>query len=1045
MMTFVLQNGWSPLHCASFNGNLDIVRALIEAGANISHAHKDGKTAMNIAVVKGHKDIIQVLETDQSKIFNIMAQQLCGVRQQLHDMKKESEQQLHDLKKQTEQQLYDMRQQKELQLRDMNKQTEQQLFDMRQQKEQKKQQLHDTRQQKEQTEQQLRDMKKQTEQQLHDMRQWMEQKEQKLKEQIDASEKRLRTTEGTTLSPESLDFPEAHVTDRNVVVSSSLSEIMMGSIFRSKEMTLAGSALYAVRLGIRLHQRASELDKAQIERLPVENIKAPDPHFMTDLEAKFERLEGELKLVNSNRTALRRNLLDLTELHYILGMTQDFFIEAKQGSVLSVVMHGGLEEEKAVGMFCCHGYLSWFVTGVIARERLPVFQRVLWRACVVGNLVSKCVFILFFQGDQLRARVKKICEGDTGPEGGVEGNRWQQDRRPGWWQPMSTVQKLKEIADEIEAWLQKVRVMKRSPQSIPNRRRKCCRCNGVNARWPVAAIARVLAIIQESGPPLGLNINIAKCELFSSRDLSSFPEEMRRSNVPHFEILGAPIGDLVFCAKFVAQKQSEASKLLKELEAVGSIDPQVALLLLRQYVLVPNWDLGKLAAFDLSVTSTLQSSALLEASVTAGSAALLAENRKHNNSDKKCDELGWACIPLVVETYGCWGAEAVAALSKLAGRLSVRNNELKSKTMFSLYSRLGLTLLPTPIVTFPFLFAVMFGDAGHGLLMTLYAFTLLIFQKRLQGVKNEPLNIFGSSWRPYYYGASFFLCRDGKHDLSREHHVLRGPALVKEVCTLPTEAQLKNQPYPFGLDPVWAMADNELIFTNPYKEKANVTIKDGNMWLPLHYATWNGFLECVNATLHVPEHQGLTGLNLAIGLAQTSQLEEILAVLTEAFKERQMSVVATNPLDTCTSGEKDRLVEVLEEGDEVNPLVPPPVLSTPTPPQGFSWPTVHSVLCRTANSHFVGSEQYAGVQHTLDSHRRMQFSKLSRALKSQLTIDYFKLIWVGPSDFNLYTRSGSNVLMLAAHNTYAEIVTLLVQETKKLTPDMMMMSKIAMW
>ena len=40
-------------------------------------------------------------------------------------------------------------------------------------------------------------------------------------------------------------------------------------------------------------------------------------------------------------------------------------------------------------------------------------------------------------------------------------------------------------------------------------------------------------------------------------------------------------------------------------------------------VLVPNWDLGKPAAFDLSVTSTLQSSALLEASVTAGSAAQL--------------------------------------------------------------------------------------------------------------------------------------------------------------------------------------------------------------------------------------------------------------------------------------------------------------------------------------------------------------------------------------------------------------------------------------
>ncbi|KAL5505640.1 hypothetical protein EMCRGX_G007104 [Ephydatia muelleri] len=99
---------------------------------------------------------------------------------------------------------------------------------------------------------------------------------------------------------------------------------------------------------------------------------------------------------------------------------------------------------------------------------------------------------------------------------------------------------------------------------------------------PIAAIARVLAIIQVRGPPLGLYINITKCELFSLSDLSTFPDEMKRSNVPHFEILGAPIGDLVFCAKFVAQKQSEASKLLQLLEAVGSIDPQQAQLSLKR-------------------------------------------------------------------------------------------------------------------------------------------------------------------------------------------------------------------------------------------------------------------------------------------------------------------------------------------------------------------------------------------------------------------------------------------------------------------------------
>ena len=40
---------------------------------------------------------------------------------------------------------------------------------------------------------------------------------------------------------------------------------------------------------------------------------------------------------------------------------------------------------------------------------------------------------------------------------------------------------------------------------------------------PIAAIACVLAIIQDRRPPLGLYINIAKYELFSLSDLSSFP------------------------------------------------------------------------------------------------------------------------------------------------------------------------------------------------------------------------------------------------------------------------------------------------------------------------------------------------------------------------------------------------------------------------------------------------------------------------------------------------------------------------------------------
>ena len=89
---------------------------------------------------------------------------------------------------------------------------------------------------------------------------------------------------------------------------------------------------------------------------------------------------------------------------------------------------------------------------MILREKVPAFERVLWRACrgnvflryaqievpfedpvtvtlayarhvdiavhdntcilfLQGDEVNKSVFVIFFQGDQLKSRVKKICEG----------------------------------------------------------------------------------------------------------------------------------------------------------------------------------------------------------------------------------------------------------------------------------------------------------------------------------------------------------------------------------------------------------------------------------------------------------------------------------------------------------------------------------------------------------------------------------------------------------------------------------------------------------
>ena len=75
-------------------------------------------------------------------------------------------------------------------------------------------------------------------------------------------------------------------------------------------------------------------------------------------------------------------------------------------------------------------------------------------------------------------------------------------------------------------------------------------------------------------------------------------------------------------------------------------------------ILVQGWDRGKPAAFDVTVTSPLTPVSLNNASASVGAAAYAAECRKHAANDTRCQELGWLCIPLAVETYGNWGKKA---------------------------------------------------------------------------------------------------------------------------------------------------------------------------------------------------------------------------------------------------------------------------------------------------------------------------------------------------------------------------------------------------
>ena len=110
-------------------------------------------------------------------------------------------------------------------------------------------------------------------------------------------------------------------------------------------------------------------------------------------------------------------------------------------------------------------------------------------------------------------------------------------------------------------------------------------------------------------------------------------------------------------------------------------------------VLVQGWDRGKPAAFDVTVASPLTPVTLNNASTSVGAAAYAAEQRKHVANDTRCQELGWTCIPLAVETYGNWGKEAQSVFSRLASLLAIGQAIPKPKMLGDIYGHLNMSLV----------------------------------------------------------------------------------------------------------------------------------------------------------------------------------------------------------------------------------------------------------------------------------------------------------------------------------------------------------------
>ncbi|KAH0510186.1 V-type proton ATPase 116 kDa subunit a isoform 4 [Microtus ochrogaster] len=136
-----------------------------------------------------------------------------------------------------------------------------------------------------------------------------------------------------------------------------------------------------------------EMQNEIVIQMPEKEPETPLPREMITLESTLEKLEGELQEANQSQQALKKSFLELTELKYLLKKTQDFFevflggvTETNLADDFFVEDTSGLLELRAIPAFMT-GKLG-FTAGVIHRERLASFERLLWRVCR-GNVYLK--------------------------------------------------------------------------------------------------------------------------------------------------------------------------------------------------------------------------------------------------------------------------------------------------------------------------------------------------------------------------------------------------------------------------------------------------------------------------------------------------------------------------------------------------------------------------------------------------------------------------------------------------------------------------------
>jgi V-type H+-transporting ATPase subunit a len=455
---------------------------------------------------------------------------------------------------------------------------------------------------------------------------------------------------------------------------------------------------------------------------------------MDELETRFDELEKELQQMNNNQQMLDRNFNELIELRHVLSADAIFFSESDDSGEGFDARSPLLADAQAEVGIAGKAVKLGFVTGVIPRSKVSSFERVLWRA-TRGNLFmrqsdieepikdpqtgeeqEKNAFIIFFQGERLQSKIKKICEsfGATVypcPENGRERG---------------------ELLKQVSSRLQDLDVV----------------------------LARTHEHRKQVLSSVAVHIQVWKAKVLKEKAI------YHTMNMFNYDVGRKCLIAEGWCPQVATEDIQLA--LRRATQRSGALVPSI-----------------------LSVIPT--------------------------------DELP----PTHFET-----TKYTKAFHEIVAAYGVAHYREINPGTFT-------------IVTFPFLFAVMFADVGHGIFLLAFALILIRNEKNLTGKKlneivqmpfdgryalllmslfsiyigflyNEffsiPMDIFGTTWNCNY-------------------HTVHDTYCVKKSA----------RTYPFGVDPAWKGAPNELDYYNSFKMKVSILLGVGQMSLGVFLSALNAW------------------------------------------------------------------------------------------------------------------------------------------------------------------------------------------------------------